>query len=68
MAQLELENRQQVVQGTARCSTACRSTVETGEIVVMFGPSGTGKTVLLRLIAGVDEPDARRRSASTAAT
>src|SRR4051794_26693367 len=28
-----------------------------GEIVVIFGPSGTGKTVLLRLIAGVEEPD-----------
>ncbi len=28
-----------------------------GETVVIFGPSGTGKTVLLRLIAGIDEPD-----------
>jgi multiple sugar transport system ATP-binding protein len=31
-------------------------TVETGEIIVIFGASGTGKTVLLRLIAGVEEP------------
>src|SRR5919109_2677086 len=31
--------------------------VEAGEIVVVFGPSGTGKTVLLRLVAGVQEPD-----------
>ena len=30
--------------------------VETGEILVIFGPSGTGKTVLLRLIAGVEQP------------
>ncbi|HTN98972.1 MAG TPA: ABC transporter ATP-binding protein, partial [Nordella sp.] len=30
--------------------------VQAGEIVVIFGPSGTGKTVLLRLIAGVEEP------------
>ncbi len=29
-----------------------------GEIVVVFGPSGTGKTVLLRLIAGLEEPSA----------
>ncbi len=30
--------------------------VNAGEIIVVFGPSGTGKTVLLRLIAGLDEP------------
>src|SRR5438552_9683446 len=30
--------------------------VETGEIIVVFGASGTGKTALLRLIAGVEEP------------
>lgn len=29
---------------------------EAGEIVVIFGGSGTGKTILLRLIAGVEEP------------
>ena len=27
-----------------------------GEIIVIFGGSGTGKTILLRLIAGVEEP------------
>ncbi len=32
--------------------------VETGETLVLFGPSGAGKTVLLRLIAGVIDPDA----------
>jgi len=31
--------------------------VATGETVVLFGPSGVGKTVLLRLIAGVIDPD-----------
>lgn len=30
--------------------------VNSGEIVVIFGGSGTGKTILLRLIAGVEEP------------
>jgi multiple sugar transport system ATP-binding protein len=29
-----------------------------GEIIVVFGPSGIGKTVLLRLIAGLEEPTA----------
>ena len=32
--------------------------VERGETVTVFGPSGTGKTVLLRLISGVFAPDA----------
>jgi multiple sugar transport system ATP-binding protein len=31
--------------------------VDTGETLVLFGPSGAGKTVLLRLITGVIEPD-----------
>lgn len=31
--------------------------VADGETLVLFGPSGAGKTVLLRLIAGVVEPD-----------
>ena len=33
-------------------------TVNKGETLVLFGPSGAGKTVLLRLIAGVVQPDA----------
>jgi len=31
--------------------------VNAGEIVAVVGPSGTGKTVLLRIIAGLQEPD-----------
>lgn len=31
--------------------------VPTGNTLVLFGPSGAGKTVLLRMIAGVIEPD-----------
>jgi multiple sugar transport system ATP-binding protein len=31
--------------------------IATGETLVLFGPSGAGKTVLLRLIAGVVDPD-----------
>jgi len=32
--------------------------VETGEIVSLLGPSGCGKTTLLRIIAGLETPDA----------
>ena len=32
--------------------------VDSGETLVLFGPSGAGKTVMLRLLAGVIEPDA----------
>lgn len=31
--------------------------VDEGETLVLFGPSGAGKTVLLRMIAGVVDPD-----------
>ena len=32
--------------------------VESGELVALLGPSGCGKTTLLRIIAGLESPDA----------
>ncbi|MFB6129136.1 MAG: ABC transporter ATP-binding protein [Halorhabdus sp.] len=35
-------------------------TVRDGELLTLLGPSGCGKTTTLRLLAGLDEPDAGR--------
>ena len=36
-------------------------TVPAGEICVMLGPSGTGKSVLLKTLIGLLKPDTRQR-------
>ena len=56
MASLELRNivkryKSQTVLDNLSLSVA------DGETLVLFGPSGAGKTVLLRLVAGVIDPD-----------
>jgi multiple sugar transport system ATP-binding protein len=56
MAMLELKNigksfgRQKVLDGISLAA-------DKGETIVLFGPSGSGKSVLLRLVAGVIDPD-----------
>ncbi len=55
MSQLELRNLSKSF-GSFPVFRELNLKAATGEIVVIFGGSGTGKTILLRLIAGVDDP------------
>src|ERR1700719_1678558 len=57
MAQIEIDR---VSKGfkTSKILNDVSLSAETGQIVVIFGPSGAGKTVLLRLVAGVEDLDA----------
>ena len=56
MAGLEIKSVTKVF-GAVRTADSLSLVVEPGEIVAVFGPSGGGKTVLLRMIAGMFEPD-----------
>ena len=55
MMQLELKSLTKSF-GAYKVFDGLNLAAESGEIVVIFGGSGTGKTILLRLIAGVEEP------------
>lgn len=44
--------------GTTRALTDIGMTIPDGAFVVLLGPTGAGKTTTLRLIAGLDRPDA----------
>lgn len=57
MAQIEIRNLHKAFKDDAVLK-GLSLTVDKGEIVTLFGPSGTGKTVLLRLLAGIYPPDA----------
>jgi multiple sugar transport system ATP-binding protein len=56
MARLELKEVSKTF-GAVPSADGVSLMVEPGEIVAVFGPSGGGKTVLLRMIAGMFEPD-----------
>lgn len=56
MANLTLTGLQKSFRGTTALADVDLD-VKPGEIVTVFGPSGAGKTVLLRLVAGIDQPD-----------
>lgn len=57
MAQLELRNVSKTFK-TGKAVDGLSLEVDAGEIVAVFGPSGGGKTVLLRIISGIEDPEA----------
>lgn len=46
--------------GTTEAVADMRLTVPQGSLTVLLGPAGAGKTTTLRLVAGLDSPDAGR--------
>lgn len=55
---LRLSNTAKTFPDGTRALKPVDLSVETGEIVSLLGPSGCGKTTLLRIIAGLETPDA----------
>lgn len=59
MPAIELSNIAKAF-GPLRVLRGVSLTVEAGQALAVVGPSGCGKTTLLRLVAGLDTPDAGR--------
>ena len=59
MSQLAIKNLTKAY-GSFKVFDGFNLSAEAGEIVVIFGGSGTGKTILLRLIAGVEDASGKR--------
>lgn len=57
MAEVTLSNLSKSF-GTTQALKDVTMTIPTGAFVVLLGPTGAGKTTTLRLIAGLDKPDA----------
>jgi multiple sugar transport system ATP-binding protein len=57
MAEVQLTNLSKSY-GPTQALKDVSLTIPTGAFVVLLGPTGAGKTTTLRLIAGLDKPDA----------
>ena len=55
---IEVTQRQQAVRRLRRARRRRRSSIPTGQLTALLGPSGGGKSTLLRIIAGLEHADA----------
>lgn len=58
---ISLENCAKTFADGTRALEPVNLEIPAGETVVLLGPSGCGKTTTLRLIAGLEQPDAGGR-------
>src|SRR3954468_21264181 len=58
---IHLENCAKTFAGGTRALEPLTLDIAAGETVVLLGPSGCGKTTTLRIIAGLESPDAGGR-------
>jgi multiple sugar transport system ATP-binding protein len=56
MADLQLKNVSKSF-GTTQAVQGLDLNIQSGEFIVLLGPSGAGKTTTLRLVAGLEKPD-----------
>ena len=54
---IHIDVEKSMLTANGKINLAIKTTVQIGELVALFGPSGAGKTTFLRILAGLEKPD-----------